>query len=104
MGPCPACGRTGKFVKAVHTDNALLLSGSLSWMRWREYVKANRKVQVLMWTLTVGSAIIGLRVTGLYGVMVSLITGFVGNHIGNRASVTVREFVRGGADSDARPT
>ena len=95
QGPCPRCGEIGKTVE-VHVSEEVHLSSSLSWEKRAEFLQHRRLLSVTLWTITLGSPLLGFIVEGMPGVVVGLVIGVITQAIGPLAVTKVREITRGG--------
>lgn len=93
-GPCPRCGDIRK-TRDVPLDATLSFKGLVQWQHVREYYEKHPVPLAVVITLTVGSSLLGLVLTGWIGVAVGLLIGLIVFLIGPRAITKVREIRKG---------
>jgi predicted nucleic-acid-binding Zn-ribbon protein len=92
VGPCPKCGKTGKFAK-VEIKEPLSFKDSLDLARRREFYKTNKRVRNIIIGITVLSPFIGLLLTEIVGLLFGLAIGALSYFLSPYAVTKVREEI-----------
>ncbi len=91
VGPCPKCGKTGKFAK-VEIQGTLSFKGSLDLARRREFYETNKRVRNIIIGITILSPFLGLLLSGIVGLLVGLAIGSLSYFLSPYAVTKVREI------------
>jgi hypothetical protein len=93
-GPCPKCGKTGKIIYA-HIEERFTITDSIGYTSIREYYEKHSWAIAIVIAITIFSALIGLFLSGIPGVLIGLALGAISYIIGPKAMLKIREITHG---------
>jgi len=91
---CPNCENSNKTVK-IEAYETVTVTDHFSWQTIREYYEKNSVANVAVILITLVSAIVGVFVTGVWGILLGLILGLIGYVLSPLAVTKVREIRKG---------
>ncbi|MBL7117764.1 MAG: hypothetical protein ISS94_03145 [Candidatus Syntrophoarchaeum sp.] len=90
-GPCPECGKEGTLTNLKLTMT-MKFKDALNSETRREFFEKNPKIKWVLYAVTFGPPILGLVLTGLVGLVIGFIFGFISYLLGPYAVIKVREI------------
>ena len=87
-GPCPQCGKKGKHFAVTITASVKIKDSLKTEFK---YLKENQKMLFVVFLITYITAFLGYFISGVWGIVIGLLLGFISFLLGSLASKEVIE-------------
>lgn len=93
LGPCPSCGREGRYT-SVELNDKIPLRDSITWETRHNYYQKNKGVQFAVIAIALISPFLGLALAGPIGVIAGIVLGGLSYFIGPMAVTKVIKITK----------